>query len=136
MWLYAIVAFVMIAIAFVIAKLVRVPDIAAKIELEKQAQEIEGEGQGASADDKQLQEVVCEEVGQYVNSRHKRKEIAKAVSNIIDKTLEERLEKHTEQLRKEYEKKLNEKAKKEEIALKKYKKVLIEKKIQTQLYAV
>jgi len=128
MWPYVAVAFVMIAIAFIIAKVVHVPDMAAKMELEGPTQKAKTAVEAAGEDDQQLQEVVYEEVGHYLNSKYKREELAKVVSTIFDKELEGRIQKHTEQLRKQYEQELSEKAKNEEIALKKYNKVLIEKK--------
>lgn len=128
MWVYALIAFIMIVIAFVVAKVVGVPDVAAKVGLEEEIEKAKVSAGAATESNEKLQEVVYEEVGQFVNSKYKRQELARVISNFVDKELRERLDRHTEELRKQYEQELSAKAKNEEIALKKYNKVLIEKK--------
>ena len=126
MWLYALIAIVTITIAFIVAKVVHVPEMAAKIDVD---QNIDTATTQAKVHDAgELQEVVVEEIGDFVDSKYKREEIAKTVSTIFNREMDERLQQHAEELRKKYDEELAEKAKNEEIALKKYKKVLVEKK--------
>jgi PAS domain S-box-containing protein len=126
MWIYGAIVVVAMVIAFVAVKVIHVPEMATKLEMEQASGQEAEDAQ--SQTNQQLQEIVFDEIEDYVDSKYKRQEIAKAVSNVLDKELDQRLQEHTEELRQKYDKELKEKAQNEEIALKKYNKVIVEKK--------
>ena len=125
MWVYAAVIVGSIVVAFLIASVIKVPSSAGKVDYRRKPEAKVGT---APKDDEELKEVVFEEIGEVVKSKYQREEIAKVVSNVFDRELEARIKEHTEGLRSQYAKELDERAKNEEIALKRYKKVLVEKK--------
>ncbi|MBN3039803.1 MAG: PAS domain S-box protein [Candidatus Omnitrophica bacterium] len=126
-WILPAVAVASIVVALLVKVVISVPKARAGIDL--QQPDLEGEPviDEKKVDDR-LQEVVFEEIGGFVDSNYKRKEMAKAVSNLVDRELDERIKLHTERLREEYENEISQKSLNEEIALKKYNKVLVEKK--------
>ncbi|MGE5197297.1 MAG: histidine kinase dimerization/phospho-acceptor domain-containing protein, partial [Deltaproteobacteria bacterium] len=78
--------------------------------------------------DESLRKVLFEEVKEVVNSEHHAKEISGKVDEIVSKELEKRIKLNAQELAKKYDTTIKEKAVNEEMAWKKYKKVLTEKK--------
>lgn len=74
-----------------------------------------------------IQHIIAEEISDVVNSREQREEISARLSNALDRELEKRMSLQAQEVVKKYESVIDEKAKNEEIAWKKYKKVLSDK---------
>jgi PAS domain S-box-containing protein len=114
------------AVAFIIARVVRLPEAAGQLAADRQeagVEEKKSEPQGG-----QFREVIYEEISGIVDSKVKRQEITRTVSHILDKELEDRIRKNIAEFEKKHEKIIQEKTQNEEVALQKYKKVLLEKK--------
>ena len=81
-----------------------------------------------AASDEILDKVIFEEVAKVIDSARSAKEISTRMAQVFDKELDKRVALNTQELAKKYDSVVREKAVSEEMAWKKYKKVLIEKK--------
>lgn len=75
-----------------------------------------------------LRENLLSELNEVVESKERREEIARTVSDIFNKELEKKIELSKQELNKEYKEVLDRKSQSEDIAWKKYKKVLSDKR--------
>ena len=94
-WVYGIgIITVCLVITFLIARVVRLPEMApltANKDVRPSAVVKE-----TIKTDEELHEVVYEEIGGFVDSNYRRQELAKAVSVVVTRELDERVKKHTD----------------------------------------
>jgi len=124
-WGFVLIALGVLALAFVVAKAVEFSGIT-KVSVEREI-DTDRLGSDILVDDS-LKQTISEEISGYVDSQQKGRQIAKTVSSVFTKELSKRVELTRQQLQKKYDELLDKRAQSEEIALKKYKRVLNEKK--------
>lgn len=78
--------------------------------------------------DDSLRQAIFEEISALVDSVQQSQEVSRRLSNILSKELEKKVRQDNQKLSKKYETIIEDKAKNEELAWKKYKKVLTDKK--------
>lgn len=122
--LYIITVVISILIAVLLSYLAN-QSSQAKAEEDKKRREVENSG--ASSFDS-FSAAMSDKVNKLVDSAKSKEEIAKAVSDVFAKELEKKIELTAREVGKKYEKIIEEKGHSEEIAWKKYKKELSEKK--------
>ena len=127
MWIYIVVAVGSMIVAFIIAHTVEVSSAAAKKKTDK-GFIASTDSSDVMLDDSVLRQSIFTEISDLVDSQQRGREITKAVSRVVGKELDKRVKDKEQEVTHKYERVLQEKTQNEEIALKKYKKVLVEKK--------
>ncbi|MFC1514764.1 ATP-binding protein [Candidatus Omnitrophota bacterium] len=123
MWVYLVVAGVSMVVAFIIAMAVESSGVT-KVRVRADA-----DAMGADiVASESLGAVLQSELTGVVDSKQKRSKISQAVSDAFTQELDRRVYQSKEELNKKYAKFIAEKSRSEEIALRKYKRVLSEKK--------
>ncbi len=121
--IYIVTILISIAIAFFLSRIAR---------MSSQAKVREGAGEGhfsaSLLDEDALKKTISDGIYEVVDSKQRRQEISKAVSGIFADELEKRVELNTKELDKKYSSAMEQKTQSEEIAWKKYMKVLSGKK--------
>ncbi|MEE8360016.1 MAG: ATP-binding protein [Candidatus Omnitrophota bacterium] len=121
--IYIVTILVSIAIAFFLSHVAR---------MSSQAKVREGAGERhlsmSLLDEDALKKTISDGICEVVESKQRRREISKAVSDIFANELEKRVELNTQELDKKYNSAMEQKTQSEEIAWKKYMKVLAGKK--------
>ena len=119
---YIVTIIVSIAIAFLLAHIAR---------LSSQANIKEGSGShpvSKLVSDESLQKAILDSITGVVDSKDRRQEVGRVVSDIVSKELAKRVAQKTEELSKKYDSVVEQKTQSEEIAWNKYMKVLSGKK--------
>lgn len=78
--------------------------------------------------DEPLRQTIFEEIDEFVDSEQQCQEVSKKLSDVFEKELEKKINLNTQELSKKYEAIIKEEKQNEEVAWKKYKKVLTDKK--------
>lgn len=126
MILYVITAVISISIALLLAHLARLSG-QAKLKSEK----ISSQGSFASLDTLEegaLGKTIFSEISRFVDSMQQSKELSEKLISVVGQEVDKRINLATEEVSRKYENLIEEKSKQEEIAWKKYDKVLTEKK--------
>lgn len=120
--IYILTIAISIAIALFLANV-------AKLSSQAKMREMRKESPGGEIfDDSSLRKAISEGIYNVVDSKERRQEVSKVVSDIFAKEMEKRIETNSEELEKKYGSIIDQKNQSEEIAWKKYMKVLSGKK--------
>jgi NtrC-family two-component system sensor histidine kinase KinB len=127
--IYIVTAVVSIAIALVLVNLARLSG-QARVSVVKDIRKRDAMNPNIITGDwsLSLKQTIDEEISDVIDSPQYRQEIAEKVSNIFGKELEKRVDSERTELTRKYDTVIKEKSENEEIAWKKYKRVLADKK--------
>lgn len=120
--IYILTIVISIAIALFLAHLAK---LSSQAKMREMREESPG---GETLDDSSLRKAISEGIHNVVDSKERRQEVSKVVSDIFAKEMEKRIETNSEALEKKYGSIIEQKNQSEEIAWKKYMKVLSGKK--------
>lgn len=124
--IYIVTAAVSIAIAWLLVSLARA-SAPTKITFDERKKKM-GKFTSDVASDESLRRTIFEEINEVVESKQRGEEISKTLTEVFNKELEKRVDQNLQELTKKYETLVKDKSYNEDIAWKKYKKVLSEKK--------
>jgi len=122
--IYIITAIISIGVAILLISLSRI-SAQARLKLDREQRDVSGSGTVAGDD---LQEAIFDEIKDVEGSKRRSQELTERMSHLFDKELTKHIELNTKELSKKYENTIKEKTQKEEVAWKKYKKVLSTKR--------
>lgn len=124
MWVYVLTGIVSIVIALL---LVRLTHVSGQVSPETGPNPARKSDSHLPASER-LQRIIDEEIGKVAGSEKRSREIGNLVTNVFTEELNQRVEQNKLELRQKYESVIDRKTENEEIAWKKYKKIVNEKK--------
>lgn len=123
--IYIVTVIVSIAIALLLFNLTKLSTRARTVANDKKKKQ-EYLASGILSDES-MRQTILEEVNEIVDSHPSRQEAIKKISDVFSREIEKRIDQNSLELRKKYEAVINEEKQNEEIAWKKYKRVLSDK---------
>lgn len=123
-WVYILTAIVGIASALLLVRLTR---LSGQVQPELEPTALKNSDAHLPASDR-LQKIIAEEITKVSGSPQRSREIGNLINNVFTDELNQKIEQNKRELREKYEAVLSRKTENEEIAWKKYKKIINEKK--------